>query len=128
MSLANRVLIEVPIVVHPIPIYAKGVEFRSFAAGPQPIGESDECDKKLVNAPFTFQPLYPTFVGSPPPPSKPVAEAHIVVEVPPIPNGACFNIVREVEQNRLMEKGDDLVLGIGFGHVGLTTVTYVDEL
>jgi hypothetical protein len=50
---------ELPIQVHAIPIYAKGIDFRPFAAGAQPISESDEAGLIPFNGPFTFTPQYP---------------------------------------------------------------------
>lgn len=79
-----------PIVVHPIPIYASGIEFRPFVAGTQTIDESGEKDKKTVGVggPFKFQPLYPTYVESPLfVPSK-VEDDEETIEVSvPVPNG-----------------------------------------
>jgi hypothetical protein len=59
ISMGTHVLLELPIQVHPIPIYAKGIEFRPFAAGAQPIGEPDESNQTPFGAPFTFTPQYP---------------------------------------------------------------------
>uniref|UniRef100_A0A914EI11 Arrestin C-terminal-like domain-containing protein n=1 Tax=Acrobeloides nanus TaxID=290746 RepID=A0A914EI11_9BILA len=113
VSLGNRVLIEVPITIHPIPIYASGIEFRPFAAGAQPIGESDETDKKLVNGPFKFEPLYPTYVVAPPPPPKPIkiqdeVEVKTQDEVAPIPNGN-VELTRKLEISELPD-GDHAIL------------------
>ncbi|KAE9551207.1 hypothetical protein FO519_005574 [Halicephalobus sp. NKZ332] len=67
VGLGNKVLIDIPINVHPIPLYEHGVEFKPFVGGLQNFHEVDESDKKAVNPPFKFEPRYPVYVESPPP-------------------------------------------------------------
>uniref|UniRef100_A0A915EQZ1 Arrestin-like N-terminal domain-containing protein n=1 Tax=Ditylenchus dipsaci TaxID=166011 RepID=A0A915EQZ1_9BILA len=86
VSLGANVLIEVPITIHPIPIYANGIAFRPFAAGAQPIAESDEADKKLFHGPFTFAPQYPVYLESPKPMDGMVSRQ--TVEISELPDGS----------------------------------------
>uniref|UniRef100_A0A183BWF3 Arrestin_C domain-containing protein n=1 Tax=Globodera pallida TaxID=36090 RepID=A0A183BWF3_GLOPA len=62
IALGTHILMEIPIKVHPIPIYAKDIAFRPFAGGAQPIAESDEAN--LRGGPFTFTPQYPIYLES----------------------------------------------------------------
>uniref|UniRef100_A0A914H6L9 Arrestin C-terminal-like domain-containing protein n=1 Tax=Globodera rostochiensis TaxID=31243 RepID=A0A914H6L9_GLORO len=62
IALGTHILMEIPIKVHPIPIYAKDIAFRPFAGGAQPITESDEAN--LRGGPFTFTPQYPIYLES----------------------------------------------------------------
>lgn len=58
-------LVEIPIQVHPIPIYAKGIGFQPFAGGAQSVAESDESSYIPFKGPFSFAPLYPVYLESP---------------------------------------------------------------
>uniref|UniRef100_A0A1I8BDR0 Arrestin_C domain-containing protein n=1 Tax=Meloidogyne hapla TaxID=6305 RepID=A0A1I8BDR0_MELHA len=65
--LGTHVLVEIPIQVHPIPIYAKGISigFQPFAGGAQSVAESDESSYIPFKGPFSFAPLYPVYLESP---------------------------------------------------------------
>ncbi|KAI1703990.1 arrestin domain-containing protein 17 [Ditylenchus destructor] len=104
VSLGANVLIEVPIEIHPIPIYANGIGFQPFAAGAQPIGEPDEADKKAFHGPFTFAPQYPVYLESP----KPVEMTReVTYEQSAVPNGVS-ELTRTVEISQLPD-GSQLV-------------------
>ncbi|KAF7637553.1 Arrestin_C domain-containing protein [Meloidogyne graminicola] len=63
--LGTHVLVELPIQIHPIPIYAKGIGFQPFAGGPQSVVEPDESNYIPFKGPFTFAPLYPVYLETP---------------------------------------------------------------
>lgn len=63
--LGTHVLVEIPIQVHPIPIYAKGIGFQPFAGGAQSVAESDESSYIPCKGPFIFAPLYPVYLEPP---------------------------------------------------------------
>uniref|UniRef100_A0A7E4W8Q5 Arrestin_C domain-containing protein n=1 Tax=Panagrellus redivivus TaxID=6233 RepID=A0A7E4W8Q5_PANRE len=67
VSLGPRVLLEVPLNIHPIPLYAHGVEFQPFVAGTQNFHEADETDKKPLKTPFEYVPRYPVYTTEPTP-------------------------------------------------------------
>lgn len=65
ISIGAHVLLELPIQVHPIPVYAKGIGFGPFGAGAQPISEPDEAAMFAFSGPFMFRPLYPMHLEAP---------------------------------------------------------------
>jgi hypothetical protein len=99
VSLGVHVLIEVPIQIHAIPIYANGISFKPFAAGAQVFTESDETDKKLFGAPFSFTPMYPTYNTSPVH-VDPVTKKEVTHETNAVPNGHA-DVTKTVERTEL---------------------------
>jgi hypothetical protein len=101
VSAGNKIMIELPIIIHPIPLYENGIEFRPFAAGIQNFHEADETDKKPLNPPFKYQPKYPVYAQPPTPSvtitSEPNHEMSITangdvelnrsIEISELPNG-----------------------------------------
>jgi hypothetical protein len=67
ISAGNKIVIDIPITIHPIPLYEKGIEFLPFAGGIQNFHEADETDKKPLNPPFKYQPKYPIYSHTPAP-------------------------------------------------------------
>jgi len=106
VGLGNKVLIDIPINIHPIPLYEHGVEFRPFVGGLQNFHEVDESDKKAVSAPFKFEPRYPVYVESPPPVVSITGEPEHELAV--TANGD-VELSRSVEVNDL-PNGDKVIL------------------
>ena len=109
VSAGNKLLIEIPITIHPIPLYENGIEFRPSVAEVQNFHEADETDKKALNAPFHYQPKYPVYSQSPPSPvtitNEPEHEMSITangdvelnrsVEINDLPNGDRMIVSKE---------------------------------
>ncbi|KAH7725324.1 arrestin domain-containing protein [Aphelenchoides avenae] len=101
VSLGPHVLIEAPIQIHPIPIYANGISFKPFVLGAQHFTESDEADKKKYNEPFSFTPYYPTYEVSPKPVAvEPLTTTETVHETNAVPNGHA-EVTKTVEVTEL---------------------------
>lgn len=64
LSLGDRLLLELPITITPLPIRGDSVVYQPFIAGPQPIPESDESGKFIYGDGFLIAPQYPVLSDS----------------------------------------------------------------
>uniref|UniRef100_A0A914P7X9 Arrestin C-terminal-like domain-containing protein n=1 Tax=Panagrolaimus davidi TaxID=227884 RepID=A0A914P7X9_9BILA len=106
ISAGNKIVLDIPITIHPIPLYENGIEFKPFAAGFQNFHEVDETDKKALNAPFKYQPKYPVYSKSPAPPVRIATEpGHEMI----VTQNGDVELSRSVEISEL-PNGDRVIL------------------
>ncbi|VDN22357.1 unnamed protein product [Gongylonema pulchrum] len=58
LSLGDRLLLELPITILPLPWRGNGIVYQPFVGGAQPIPESDESGKFIYGDGFMFTPQY----------------------------------------------------------------------
>lgn len=58
LSLGDRLVLELPITVLPLPCRGHGIVYQPFVGGAQPIPESDESGKFIYGDGFMFTPQY----------------------------------------------------------------------
>uniref|UniRef100_A0A0N4ZAI3 Arrestin_C domain-containing protein n=1 Tax=Parastrongyloides trichosuri TaxID=131310 RepID=A0A0N4ZAI3_PARTI len=64
VSFGDKILLEIPIIILPLPTEGMNIEYREFPLGGQDFSDVDESDKTLINGPFKYTPVYPVLINA----------------------------------------------------------------
>uniref|UniRef100_A0A0N5BZH9 Arrestin_C domain-containing protein n=1 Tax=Strongyloides papillosus TaxID=174720 RepID=A0A0N5BZH9_STREA len=64
VTFGDKILLELPIIILPLPTKGINIEYKEFPLGPQEFSDSDENDKTIIGGPFTYTPIYPVLINA----------------------------------------------------------------
>ncbi|CEF69369.1 Arrestin-like, N-terminal domain and Arrestin C-terminal-like domain and Arrestin, C-terminal domain and Immunoglobulin E-set domain-containing protein [Strongyloides ratti] len=64
VTFGDQILLELPIIILPLPTEGINIEYKEFPLGPQEFSDSDENDKTLIGGPFKYAPIYPVLINA----------------------------------------------------------------
>lgn len=64
VTFGDKILLELPIIILPLPTEGVNIEYKEFPLGPQEFSDTDENDKTLIGGPFKYTPIYPVLINA----------------------------------------------------------------